>query len=257
MIFDTNIKLFLYSFFGGLVDSAVGGGGLILLPALFHELPMQNISTILGTNKFAAWSGTISSILKYTTNIKLNLKIIIPVFLFAFIFSFIGATSSTLVPKRAMEYVSFLILILIAIHTFSNKKLGRTNDNSSSIKYSTIKCAVFGSLVGFYDGIFGPGSGSIILFIFVKYFGFSFLNASAAAKIVNLGTFSAALFFFIPSGHILWFTGGVVAAGNIVGSLTGTFLSLRYGSQFIRIFFMTLIVFLVGRMGFTLFLQPA
>lgn len=110
----------------------------------------------------------------------------------------------------------------------------------------------FGGLIGFYDGVFGPGSGSLLLFVFVKFFGFDFLNASASAKLVNLGTFSAALIFFVPSGNILWTIGGVVAACNIAGSLTGVFLALRYGSGFIRIFFLVLLVFLIGRMGITI-----
>jgi uncharacterized protein len=112
----------------------------------------------------------------------------------------------------------------------------------------------FGGLIGFYDGVFGPGSGSFLLFIFVKYFGFDFLNASASAKLVNLGTFSAALMFFIPSGNVLWTIGGVVGACNIAGSLTGVFLALRYGSGFIRIFFLILLLFLIGRMGVSIFL---
>lgn len=112
----------------------------------------------------------------------------------------------------------------------------------------------FGGLIGFYDGVFGPGSGSLLLFTFVKYFGFDFLNASASAKLVNLGTFSAALLFFIPSGHVLWTIGGVVSICNIAGSLTGAFLALRYGSGFIRIFFLLLLLFLIGRMGVSIFL---
>jgi len=111
----------------------------------------------------------------------------------------------------------------------------------------------FGGLIGFYDGVFGPGSGSLLLFVFVKFFGFDFLNASASAKLVNLGTFSAALIFFVPSGNVLWIVGSVVAACNIAGSLTGVFLALRYGSGFIRIFFLILLVFLIGRMGLTIF----
>jgi uncharacterized membrane protein YfcA len=91
------------------------------------------------------------------------------------------------------------------------------------------------------------------LFLFVRGFGFDFLNASASAKLVNIGTFSAALLFFIPSGNVLWETGGMIAACNIAGAITGSFLALRYESSFIRIFFLILLVFLIGRMGLTIF----
>jgi uncharacterized membrane protein YfcA len=90
--------------------------------------------------------------------------------------------------------------------------------------------------------------------MFVRVFGFDFLNASASAKLVNLGTFLAALVFFIPSGNVLWKIGGVVAICNIAGSVSGVFLALRYGSGFIRIFFLILLLFLIGRMGVSLFL---
>ena len=110
-----------------------------------------------------------------------------------------------------------------------------------------------GSFIGFYDGVFGPGSGSLLLFAFVKYFGFDFLNASASAKLINLGTFAAALLFFIPSGHVLWMVGGVVGICNVAGAITGVFLALRYGSGFIRVFFLILLLFLIVRMGISIF----
>jgi len=142
----------------------------------------------------------------------------------------------------------------MAIYTFTKKDLGKTHANIQCGKKEVLLGILFGGLIGFYDGVFGPSSGSFLLFLFVKFFGFDFLNASASAKLVNLGTFSASLMFFIPSGNVLWMIGGVVAVCNIAGSLTGTFLALRYGSSFIRIFFLILLVFLIGRMGASIFL---
>lgn len=242
-----------FAFCGGLIDAAVGGGGLVQLPALLHALPQYSLATVFGTNKLAVLAGNLSSIYSYTKRIKIVWKLMLPTMLSAFVFAFIGAFSVSIVPKKIMEFVVFFVLIAMAIYTFAEKRLGLISTEFHCGTKEIVWGIFFGGLIGFYDGVFGPGSGSLLLFIFVKYFGFDFLNASASAKLVNLGTFCAALMFFVPTGNVLWAVGGVVALCNIAGSLTGVFLALRYGSGFIRIFFLILLVFLIGRMGLSLF----
>lgn len=248
------IGLCIFAFSGGFIDAAVGGGGLVQVPALLHALPQHSMATILGTNKFAVLVGNFSSIYAYLTRVRIIWKLILPTAISAFIFSFLGAASISHVPKKLMEYIALLTLLAMAIYTFSKKDLGQSSSNITYDYKKTLLGIFGGSLIGFYDGVFGPGSGSLLIFIFIKYFGFDFLNASASAKLVNIGTFSAALLFFIPSGHVLWMVGTVVGLCNIIGSLTGTFLALRYGSGFIRKIFLVLLVFLIGRMSISLFL---
>lgn len=242
-----------FAFCGGLIDAAVGGGGLVQVPALLHALPQHSLATVFGTNKLAVLLGNFSSISSYLRRIKIVWKLLLPTMFSAFLFSFLGAFSVSLIPKTLMEYVVFVILIVMAIHTFARKDFGQRQAILRHGKRELLLGMFFGALLGFYDGVFGPGSGSLLLFVFVKYFGFDFLNASASAKLVNLGTFSAALLFFAPSGNVLWLVGGIVGLCNIAGSLTGVFLALRYGSGFIRIFFLILLLFLIGRMGLSLF----
>ncbi|MCX7206918.1 MAG: TSUP family transporter [Proteobacteria bacterium] len=251
---STLAALGFFAFCGGLIDAAVGGGGLVQVPALLHALPQHSLPTVFGTNKLAVLAGNFSSIFTYLKRIKIIWKLMLPTMFSAFIFAFLGALSVSLIPKRLMEYVVFVILIAMASYTFTKKDLGRFSTRIRCGKKEIFLGVFFGGLIGFYDGVFGPGSGSLLLFIFVRFFGFDFLNASASAKLVNLGTFSAALLFFIPSGNVLWEIGGVVAICNIAGSLTGVFLALRYGSGFIRIFFLILLLFLIGRMGMSIFL---
>ena len=239
----------LFSFFGGLIDAAVGGGGLVLMPALLHALPEYTITTVFGTNKIAVWAGTLSSIFQYMKRVKIAWKIVIPTALSAFLFSYLGAMSVSLIPKETMQLVVFLLLVIMAVYTFVKKDLGTTHEQLIGSKLEIAKGVIFGGLIGFYDGLFGPGSGSFLLFLFVRGFGFDFLNASASAKLVNMGTFTAALLFFIPSGNVLWKVGLLVAICNILGAIVGVFLALRYGSRFIRIGFLVLLVFLIGRMG--------
>ncbi|MCX2899015.1 sulfite exporter TauE/SafE family protein [Pseudomonas mandelii] len=250
---QTFIALGFFAFCGGLIDAAVGGGGLVQVPALMHALPGHSLATVFGTNKLSVLSGNLLSIFTYAQRIKIAWRLIVPTMISGFIFAFLGAISVSLIPRKLMEYVVFIVLIAMATYTFMKKDLGQFSSNMRYGKKEVLLGVFFGGLVGFYDGIFGPGSGSLLLFIFVKYFGFDFLNASASAKLVNLGTFVAALMFFIPAGNVLWAIGGIVGLCNIAGSLTGVFLALRYGSGFIRIFFLILLLFLIARMGVSIF----
>lgn len=253
MLFETSIYLLgLFAFCAGLIDAAVGGGGLIQLPALLHALPQHAIPTVLGTNKLVVLAGNLSSISTYIKRIRIVWKLMLPTMVAAFVFAFLGALSTSLIRKDVMELLVFCILVVMAIYTFAKKDLGRSHTHSTCGAKEIALGVLFGALIGFYDGVFGPGSGSLLLFVFVKYFGFDFLNASASAKLVNLGTFSAALLFFAPAGHVLWALGAVVALFNMAGSMAGAFLALRYGSGFIRILFLILLVFLIGRMGLSL-----
>ena len=253
-VYITLIILGFFAFCGGLIDAAVGGGGLVQLPALIHALPQYSLATVFGTNKLAVLAGTLSSISTYIKRIKIVWILILPTMVSAFIFAFLGAMSVSFIPKELMKYIVFFLLILMAIYTFIKKDLGKVHTYIQCGKREILLGIFFGALIGFYDGVFGPGSGSFLLFLFVRCFGFDFLNASASAKLVNLGTFSAALLFFIPSGHVLWSIGAIVAICNMAGSIFGAFLALRYGSGFIRVFFLILLVFLIGRMGISIFL---
>lgn len=191
----TLIILGFFAFCGGLIDAAVGGGGLVQLPALIHTLPQYSLATVFGTNKLAVLAGTLSSISTYIKRIKIIWILILPTMVSAFIFAFLGAMSVSFIPKELMKYIVFFLLILMAIYTFIKKDLGKIHTYIQCGKREVLLGIFFGALIGFYDGVFGPGSGSFLLFLFVRCFGFDFLNASASAKLVNLGTFSAALLF--------------------------------------------------------------
>lgn len=248
------VMLGFFAFCGGLIDAAVGGGGLVQVPALFHALPQHSLATVLGTNKLAVLAGGLASMQSYIKKITIVWKLVLPIMISAFIAAFVGALLVPFVPKRIMEYCVFVILVVMAVYTFIKKDLGKVG-LPGKINCKQILLGVFsGGLIGFYDGVFGPGSGSLFIFVFVRFFNFDFLNASVSAKLVNFGTFSAALMFFIPSGNVLWMIGGIVSLCNIVGAVAGAFLALRYGSGFIRVFFLILLVFLIVRMGASIFL---
>jgi len=113
-----------------------------------------------------------------------------------------------------------------------------------------------GGVIGFYDGFFGPGTGSFLIFLFVRFFGLDFLRASAASKVVNLATNVAALSFFVPSGNVLLVFAVPMATANVLGAVTGTRLALRGGTPLIRKLFVVLVVVLITRMAWDTF-RPA
>lgn len=115
------ITLGFFAFCGGLIDAAVGGGGLVQLPALLHALPQYSLTTVFGTNKLSVLAGNLSSIFTYLKKIKIIWKLMLPTMFSAFIFSFMGALSVSLIPRRLMEYITLLILIAMAIYIFIKK----------------------------------------------------------------------------------------------------------------------------------------
>ena len=151
----TLITLGFFAFCGGLIDAAVGGGGLVQIPALLHALPQHSMATVFGTNKLAVWAGTSASTLKYVNKIKFVWRLLIPTMVAAFIFAFFGAMSVTYIPKKVMSYLVFVLLILMAIYTFFKKDLGTVHHDMPHGNKQILLGMLFGGLFVFYDGLFG------------------------------------------------------------------------------------------------------
>jgi uncharacterized membrane protein YfcA len=106
-----------------------------------------------------------------------------------------------------------------------------------------------GAVLGFYDGFFGPGMGSFLIFAFVGLFGFDFLSATASAKVINFATNLAALLLFASTGHVLYGYGLPMAACQIAGSMAGTSVAMRHGNGFVRLLFLVVSTALIARFG--------
>ena len=146
------------------------------------------------------------------------------------------------------------MLIVIAIYTLIKKQFGQHHVQQQLTTKMLILAGIGGLTIGFYDGIFGPGTGSFFIFFFIKYLNFDFLHASALSKIGNFMTNFAALSFFVPTGHILLSLGLMMAVANVCGSLVGVKMALKYGSDFIRILFLILVSILICRLAYQMFL---
>lgn len=146
------------------------------------------------------------------------------------------------------------MLIVIAIYTLFKKQFGQVHIQQEVTRKILILAGVGGLLIGFYDGIFGPGTGSFFIFYFIRYLKVNFLHASALSKIGNFMTNFAALSFFVPTGHVLFQLGLMMAVANVAGSVVGVKMALKYGSGFIRILFLILVSILICRLAYQMFI---
>jgi hypothetical protein len=245
--------LALAAFFAGLVDAVVGGGGLIQVPVLFSTFPREVPATLLGTSKLAGIFGTGAAAVNYARRVRVAWSAAAPAALAAFALSFVGAWTVTRVPGDYFRLLLPLILIGVAIYTFKKKDFGSTHAPVHSGGKEMVLAMCMGAGIGFYDGFFGPGTGSFLMFLFVRFFGFDFLRASAAAKVVNVACNASALLWFGYSGHLLWQMGLLMAVCQVGGSLVGTKLAIRHGSAFVRKLFLAVVVILIAKTGLDAF----
>ena len=233
------------AFLAGLVDAVVGGGGLIQIPVLFSVFPKEIPATLLGTSKLAGVFGTSAAALNYARRVRVAWSAAAPAALAAFALSFLGAYTVTRVPGDFIRSLLPLVLFAVAVYTFMKKDFGAIHAPLHSGMTERLVAVGVGGCIGFYDGFFGPGTGSFLMFLFVRFFGFDFLSASAAAKIVNVACNIAALLWFGYSGHVLWLLGLLMAVCQVGGSLVGTRLAIRHGSVFVRKLFLVVVSLLI------------
>ncbi|HEY6772582.1 MAG TPA: TSUP family transporter [Oxalicibacterium sp.] len=237
--------LAIAAFAAGLIDAVVGGGGLIQLPALFSVFPNTAPATLLGTNKLSGVWGTTAAAAGFARKVKVRWSTAVPAAFAAFVLSFFGAFTVTHIPADFIRKLLPFILIAIAIYTFRKKDFGSIHAPLHTGGKERVMAVIIGGSIGFYDGFFGPGTGSFLVFLFVRFFGFDFLGASAAAKVVNVACNTAALLWFGYSGHLLWQLGLMMAVCNVLGSLTGIRLAVRHGSGFVRKLFLIVVGVLI------------
>jgi hypothetical protein len=238
------------AFAAGLVDAVVGGGGLIQIPAIFSVFPKEVPATLLGTNKLASIFGTGAAAVNYARRVRVAWSAAAPAAMAAFVLSFAGAWTVTRVPADFVRGLLPFILVAVAVYTFRKKDFGSVHAPVHSGMAERLWATGIGAAIGFYDGFFGPGTGSFLMFLFVRFFGFDFLGASAAAKIVNVACNFSALMWFGYSGHLIWQLGMLMAACQICGSLVGTRLAIKHGSGFVRKLFLVVVSLLIVKTGY-------
>lgn len=248
------ILVTLASVFAGFVDAIVGGGGLILLPALFSAFPTAQPVILLGTNKSASVWGTSFAAWQFKNRVELPWKVILPAAFCGLAGAFLGAWAVTQLAPTYLRKALPVILLMILLYTLAKKDLGQHHAPRWSGRREVCMACIIGGGIGVYDGFWGPGTGSFLVFLFVRVLGYDFLRASAGAKMVNVCTNLAAITLFAMKGYVWWRLGLLMAAANIVGSFWGSRMALKHGTGFVRWVFMAVVACLILKTGYDAFI---
>ncbi|MDR0822685.1 MAG: TSUP family transporter [Endomicrobium sp.] len=246
----TILLLSLSGFFAAFIDSTVGGGGLISVPALLSlGLP---VNFALGTNKLAASMGSFMSVVSFWRAKKINVKTVGYMFPISFLGSALGAFVVYLLPETFMKYAIVILLSAIAVYTFVKKDFGKSSAKKTGFFALTISI-IMAWCLGFYDGFFGPGTGSFLIFGFL-FLGYDFVSAAGNAKVLNFASGIGALISFAISNSIIWSYGLIMGISMIAGAYFGSRAAIKKGVSYIRPLFLIVTVLLILKQIYSIFL---
>jgi uncharacterized membrane protein YfcA len=239
------LLLFLTGLSAGFIDSVAGGGGLITMPVLLaFGLPPH---LALGTNKAQSTFGTALAVWRYfKAGIIPVGRLLVPAVIVTFIAALAGTWAVTQLPQQQLRAVIPWLLLGIAIYTLVSPGLG---DQARSPRLKPLSFALlFGSLLGFYDGFFGPGTGAFWTIACISLLGLTLPQATAYTKVVNLTSNIAALLLFAAYGHVRYDFASIMVLGQLLGAQLGSGLAIKHGAPFIRPLFITVVLALVARL---------
>lgn len=237
----------------GFVDAVVGGGGLILLPTLFAVYPNAAPATLLGTNKSASVWGTLFATYQYSQRVHMNWAVLLPAAMVTMFSAFAGSWTVTQMSPSFLRQLLPLVLLAVLAYTLVRKDMGRHHAPRFNGTQELWAACTVGLCIGFYDGFFGPGTGSFFVFLLVRWLGYDFLNASAAAKLLNLSSNIASVVLFGLKGHVWWHMALPLAMANVAGSLLGTRMALQHGVGFVRGMFIVVVSALICKTSYDAF----
>lgn len=256
MATTTLIFLSLFASLAGFVDAIVGGGGLIQTPASLILLPQLPVATVIGSLKIPSFSGTYFAAKQYVKQVKINWRRMFLMCIIAFIASFSGSFLLTQMSNRFMKPIILIVLVFVAIYSFTKKNFGQHMHKELSHQKQILFAVLISLVIGFYDGFIGPGAGSFLVLAFISLLGFDFLQASAHAKLINLATNLGSILLFFIKGHIIWQMAIPMAICNAMGGIIGARLAIAKGNQFIRIFFLLVVMATLLRFSYDVFWKP-
>jgi uncharacterized protein len=233
----------------GFVDAVVGGGGLIQLPALLVGLPSAAPVNVLATNKLASICGTTVSSATYYRRIRPDPRTFGPLMACAFAGSVAGAFVGSHISSSAFDPIVLVVLVVVGGYVLLRPGLGDITVLRFGRARHTWTAMAAGLAIGFYDGALGPGTGSFFVITLVGVLGYSFLEASAKARLANWATNLAALCVFVPQGAVLWKVALVMGLGNLLGGYLGARTAVARGAGFVRVLFIVVVSAFIVRIG--------
>ena len=249
------ILLGLAMFSAGFVDAIAGGGGLIQTPAMLLSFPNTNPVSVVATSKTAAFFGTTTAAIKYRKSIKTDTKLLLVMVIPAFFAACLGALLASHISSQSFRSAIFFMMIAIFFYTLLKPDLGKIHVDKHSPRKLMVIGAIAATLIGFYDGLIGPGTGSMLMIALVAIMGFAFVGASAIAKVVNATTNLASIIVVGFRIGIMWKLGLLLGVANLLGGYAGSHLAIQKGSSFIRIFYLIVTGLLILRLGYALYLE--
>ena len=245
----------LAMFSAGFVDAIAGGGGLIQTPAMLLSFADRNPVQVVATSKTAAFFGTSTAAIQYRKFIKTDSRLLIAMVIPAFIGACFGALLASHISPESFKSSIFFMMIAIFIYTLLKPDLGKVHVEKHSRRTLMAIGAIAASLIGFYDGLIGPGTGTMLMIALVAIMGFAFVGASAIAKVVNATTNLASIIVVGLRLGIMWKLGLVLAMANLAGGYAGSHMAIKKGSGFIRIFYLIVTGILILRLGYSLYFE--
>lgn len=239
-------------FLAAFIDAVVGGGGLISIPTLLAVgLPP---SIALGTNKLASVFGSMTSAFRFICSGKVDLKLVGRLFVPVFILAMLGASLATFLPAQLLKPIVIVILTLVLLYTIFKKDWGDVRRVQSFTVKKAILITILLSLIGFYDGFLGGGTGSFMMFILLM-FGFDFLGAAGNAKVLNFASNLGALILFMILGEVNYLYGLIMAASMIVGSYVGAMFAIKQGVGYVKVLFIVVTALLILKNAYDYVMQ--
>lgn len=237
----------------GWVDAVVGGGGLLLLPALLIGLPDSSPTVALGTNKAVAVTGTSIAAVTYARKAPLDRSLAARLGGLALLSAAGGALFASAVEKETLQPLIMVVLLGVAGFVVFRPRFGLGAEGARPAPSRARRLGALllvGVVIGCYDGLIGPGTGTFLVIGLVGLLHMSMLRATATAKIVNVGTNLGALAVFAWQGTVLWQLAPAMALFNMAGGWTGAHMALRRGSGFVRAVLLVGVAGLVGRLAY-------
>lgn len=242
----------LIGFAAGLIDSIVGGGGLIATPAMMNLHPGLHVLQIIGTNRTSSIFGTGVAAWNYLRRIRIERRVLVPACASALLASMLGVQLAKRIDGEILKWTVLAICVVLALYTVLRRDLGLREDRRFHPRHEALAAAAIGGATGFYNGLIGPGTGTIMVFAFVSFLGLDFLKSSAVSKAANVAADLSSWTVLMLGGFIVWALALPLILGNMLGSWIGSHLAIRRGQGFVRAVFLTIVLALIARQAWLL-----
>lgn len=253
---DIDLSLWLLTalvgFSAGLIDSIVGGGGLVATPAMLNLHPGLHILQIIGTNRTSSIFGTGVAAWNYLRRIRVERRVLLPACIAALSASAIGVQLAKRIDGDTLKWIVLAICVALALYTALRRDLGLREERRFHPRHEALAAASIGAATGFYNGLIGPGTGTIMVFAFVSFLGLDFLKSSAVSKTTNVAADLSSWTVLALGGYVIWLLAIPLIVGNMVGSWIGSHLAIRRGQAFVRAMFLIVVLALIARQAWQL-----